>query len=72
MSDLSFKQKNCYQELSEQEQETMNRFCEEYKDFLTCAKTERFGVQYAVRIAAQTDTNRLNTEKPISREIKYI
>ncbi len=53
MSDLSFKQKNCYQELSEQEQETMNRFCEEYKDFLTCAKTERFGVQYAVRIAAQ-------------------
>ncbi len=48
---LSYDRKNVYDEITEDEQREMNTICEDYKNFLSAAKTERECVKEAVKLA---------------------
>ena len=48
MSELSFKQKETFSSMSEEELIAAQRFCEDYKKFLDASKIEYYGVKNAV------------------------
>ena len=62
---LFMKRKNTFAEMSEDEIEKANEFCEGYKEFLDAAKTEREACAEAVRIAES------NGFKPFEKGVKY-
>ncbi|MBQ8842205.1 MAG: aminopeptidase, partial [Ruminiclostridium sp.] len=62
---LFLKRKNTYEEMTEEEIEKAEEFCEGYKEFLDAAKTEREACNEAVRIAES------NGFKAFNKGVKY-
>lgn len=62
---LFLKRKNTYEEMTEEEIEKAEEFCEGYKEFLDAAKTEREACNEAVRIAES------NGFKAFNKGIRY-
>ncbi len=50
---LSYKRKNVYETLTEDERSQMNALCGDYRDFLNRAKTERECVELSVKLAEE-------------------
>ena len=48
---LLYAPKNGYDRLSAEEEEAMNAYCEDYKEFLNHGKTERLCVEYCIELA---------------------
>lgn len=53
MSNYLYEPKNGYDRLSEEEKKAVNAYCEEYKAFLNCSKTERLCLANSVRMAQE-------------------
>ena len=45
--------KNIYQEISQEKQNAIAKFCEEYKEYLSYSKTERLAVEASVKLALE-------------------
>ena len=50
-NELSYKRKNVYENLSEQEYKEMFELCDEYREFLDEGKTERECVEKSIKMA---------------------
>ena len=64
-NELSYKRKNVYENLSEQEYKEMFELCDEYREFLDEGKTERECVEKSIKMAELHGFKNINSVKQI-------
>ena len=64
-NELSYKRKNVYENLSEQEYKEMFELCDEYREFLDEGKTERECVEKSIKMAELHGFKNINSVKQL-------